>query len=383
MNFGSIASGLSTGGWSSIFGSIGNGGSTTSNNIPAPTAEERQLTALNAQLAQKQLDQINSLQPFQQQLVQSAQADLARTGKLNAALDAAISPEDQAAAQAQQFKNANALGPMQVELAQMQLDALKNGGKATPEQIQQIAQATDASIAAGTNDINTQTKRGIGLISDELANSRGLRLSDSPIGSEAALLARAGNDQIGSLTTNLRANQANAVLNYPLAVQGLQGGINTNQQSLNQNAEQFQNQLRQQAYTNRLAMTGQAQSGGIGLAGIGSGGAALNSLTNARIASGSTDFSKKFGLADFASLAGGIGGAMSGYRASDPRLKTDFGVVGETRSGIKIHAYRYKHETHEDPLRLGVMADEVKKILPNAVARHPSGFDMVDYGQVR
>lgn len=282
------------------------GGGSSSTNIPPPTEQEKQLTALNAQLAQKQLDQINELQPFQKQLLESASADLSRTTKLNSALDAAVTPEQQGQQALADFQRNQKLGPMQDELLQLQLDQLKNGGKATPDQIAQIGQATDASIAAGTNDINTQTKRGIGLISDELANSRGLRLSDSPIGSEAALLTRAGNDQIGSLTTNLRANQANSVLNYPLAVQGLQSGINQNQQTLNQAAQNFQSQLKQQAYTNRLSMTGQAQQGGIGLASIGDPNAALRSLTSSRMGNSSTNSNPGF-MAQAAPIAAGIG----------------------------------------------------------------------------
>ena len=123
---------------------------------------------------------------------------------------------------------------------------------ATDQQKADIASATDASIAAGTGDINTQTQRGIGMISDQLANARGLRLSDAPIGAEAGLLTRAGNDQIASLTNNLRANQANATLNYPLAVQGLISGINTNASNTNNAAQNFQAQLQQQV-RNQLA----------------------------------------------------------------------------------------------------------------------------------
>lgn len=360
---------------SKIFG----GDSTSTTNIPPPTEEERRLTALSAELAQKQLDSINQLQPFQLELLKSSQADLNRTNRLNSAMDAAITPEMQAQQARAEFDRNQRLGPMQDEMLKLQLDQLRQGGRATPEQIQQIKEATDASIAAGTNDINTQTSRGIGLISDELANSRGLRLSDSPIKSEAALLTRAGNDQIGSLTTNLRANQANAVLNFPLAAQGVQSGINQSQQGLNQAAQNFQNQLRQQAYTNRLAMTGTAQSGGIGIASIGPGNSALSALTNSRMAGATTNSSRNPSLADWGALAGGIG-ALAAF--SDRRLKKDYGIVGETKKGLPLHLYRYKNEDESDPLRLGVMSDEVRELIPHAVMKHSSGFDVVRYDMV-
>ena len=71
------------------------------------------------------------------------------------------------------------------------------------------------------------------------------------------------------------------------------------------------------------------------------------------------------------------------YLASDRRLKTDYGKVAETRGGIGLHLYRYKWEDERDPLRLGVMADELEKVIPSAVVTHRSGIKMVDYAQVR
>lgn len=251
----------------------GNGRTTsqTSVNIPEPTADEKALIQLNTQLAQKQIANLDQLQPFQQAMLKQSMADLQRQGALNSAYDAAITPEQQAAAAKSEFDRAQKMGPMQDQLLQMQLDQLKSGGAATPEQQQRIKEATDAAITAGNTDIDASTQRGIGLIADELANSRGLRLSDSPIGSEAALLAREGVIQKGSLEKNLRAGQASAVLNYPLAVQSLQGGINLGQQNVSQAAQQFQAQLRQQAVQNRMSMFGTSSNSGLGLASIGSG----------------------------------------------------------------------------------------------------------------
>lgn len=254
----------------SIFGS-GNSTQDVQYGTGPQSADERSLTKLNTELAQKQLDNLNSLAPYQQQLVQSSLAQLKQQSDYTSAYNKLISPEQQAQDAADQVKQAKEMGATQKQLLQMQLDQLKQGGAATDEQKKLIAEATQSSIDAGTEDINTQTKRGIGLISDELANSRGLRLSDAPIGSEAALLTRAGNDQISSLTKNLRASQAQSVLNYPLAVQGLQSGINLSTQSITQAAQQFQDQLRQQAAANRQSLYGTTSSSGIGLSSIGSG----------------------------------------------------------------------------------------------------------------
>lgn len=65
---------------------------------------------------------------------------------------------------------------------------------------------------------------------------------------------------------------------------------------------------------------------------------------------------------------------------SDRRLKTDIKAVGQTPSGdLSIYRYRYKGSTEP---QLGVMADEVRRVYPEAVVPTSSGYDMVDYGRV-
>lgn len=300
----------------SVFGS-GNSTQDVQYGTSAPTAEEQALTKLNTELAQKQLDNINNLAPYQQKLVQSAMDQLKQSSDYTAAYNKLISPDQQAQAAADEFTRNQKLGPLQEQMLQMQLDSMKQGGRATDQQKADIATATQASIDAGTNDINTQTQRGIGLISDELANSRGLRLSDSPIGSEAALLTRAGNDQIGSLTKNLRAAQAQSVLNYPLAVQSMQSGINLNQQQITAAAQNFQDQLRQQAAQNRQSLYGTTSSSGIGIAGLGSGvgSSTLGTLfgnTNANGWKGTTGFDPAANNQGYGSFMSGLGKLANG-----------------------------------------------------------------------
>jgi hypothetical protein len=258
---------------------MGSGDTTVKNEAPPPTAQEQELTNLNTELAKRQLANIDQLAPLQQKLLQQASTALDAQTADQAALDAAISPAERAAQTKSQFDQANKTGELNMQLLQKQLDQLNAGGGATPEQQKLIADATDRAIAAGTGDIDTQTKRGIGMISDELGNARGLRLSDSPIGSEAALLTRAAGDQKSSLINNLRANQANANLNYPLAVQGIQLA----QQGQGNAVQDFQATLRQNAIANRAAMVGQGFNSGLGIAsnpGIGLG--AMSNLAQSR-----------------------------------------------------------------------------------------------------
>lgn len=349
------------------------GGSSTTVNQPAPkTAEEIELDKINLELAKKQLANVDALAPYQQDLITSAIKSLNTQNAYDDAVNAAVTPEQQAEAYKAEFERAQRLGPIQDELLQMQLDDLRRGGAATPEQEARIKAAADAGIEAGSSDIDANTGRGIGLIADELANSRGLRLSDSPISGEAALLAREGEIQKGSLVKNLRAGEAAARLNYPLAAQQIQSGINLNQQSVATNAQQFQAELRQRAYQNRLALTGQTSQSGIGLASISGGG-----IRNDQPSSSSTNSKKGIGIGEIGQLAGGIG-ALAAF--SDRRLKDDFGVVAVTKSGVPLHVYKYKGEGDNDPLRLGVMADELEQVNPDAVRTHSSGYKVVNYG---
>ena len=87
-------------------------------------------------------------------------------------------------------------------------------------------------------------------------------------------------------------------------------------------------------------------------------------------------------FADIASLGGGLGTAAIGTALlmgkSDIRLKTDIKRVGQTDSGIPIYTFRYKSG---GPIVMGVMAQDVEKVMPEAVGEI-DGFKAVDYGRI-
>lgn len=63
---------------------------------------------------------------------------------------------------------------------------------------------------------------------------------------------------------------------------------------------------------------------------------------------------------------------------SDERLKEDIEPVGSLNDGQTVYSYKYKG----DPTpRIGLMAQEVEKVRPDAVIEHESGYKMVDYGR--
>lgn len=61
---------------------------------------------------------------------------------------------------------------------------------------------------------------------------------------------------------------------------------------------------------------------------------------------------------------------------SDRRLKTDITPIGLADNGLTIYSYRY---VDSPEYHLGFMADEVEKVMPEAVTEDPSGYKMVNY----
>ena len=62
---------------------------------------------------------------------------------------------------------------------------------------------------------------------------------------------------------------------------------------------------------------------------------------------------------------------------SDRRLKSNIERIGTHPRGFGLYRYEIFGEKRE-----GVMADEVEKVIPEAVLTHPTGFKMVDYGKL-
>lgn len=80
----------------------------------------------------------------------------------------------------------------------------------------------------------------------------------------------------------------------------------------------------------------------------------------------------------------GFGSSLAGaagriWGASDRRLKENIKPVGETFDGLPIYSYRYKGGSA--PM-MGVMAQEVAKVKPEAVGVMPSDYLAVDYGAI-
>lgn len=127
--------------------------------------------------------------------------------------------------------------------------------------------------------------------------------------------------------------------NYSNLIQGQYGGQTSTQQPY---------------YTNQMA----------GAMGGAMGGAALGGML-----SNGSNYGSGAGAA--------IGGLMGAY--SDRRLKRDIQPTGESlENGLPLYFYRYLWDAPH-VRRTGVMADEVRHVAPEAVARDETGFDKVNY----
>ena len=86
------------------------------------------------------------------------------------------------------------------------------------------------------------------------------------------------------------------------------------------------------------------------------------------------------GLFNLGSAGIGAYGMMNAaplLAASDRRLKSNIVKVGALSSGLNVYEYDIAGRRE-----IGVMADEVEKVMPEAVFEHPSGYKMVDYSLV-
>jgi len=77
------------------------------------------------------------------------------------------------------------------------------------------------------------------------------------------------------------------------------------------------------------------------------------------------------------------GGVMT--MKSDRRVKQDLVYVGSLQSGLGLYLFDYLPEycgAGQGGRQLGVMADEVERVMPEAVCVHADGYKMVNYAKL-
>lgn len=106
---------------------------------------------------------------------------------------------------------------------------------------------------------------------------------------------------------------------------------------------------------------------------------ALTNQYNTKMQQQNAEMGGMFGLAGTLGSAGMslAKGPTPLMLMSDRRLKSNVVRIGTTRHGLPWYEYDIFGQR-----RQGVMADEVRKIMPAAVVVHPTGFDMVNYSML-
>ncbi len=142
-----------------------------------------------------------------------------------------------------------------------------NAGTATARELELINEASSSAISQGESDITAFATEGLQLLKEQLAPARGLRPTDTPIVDRGGRIVKEAVRQQGQLVRGVNARAAEAKLNFPLARQ------------------RFQEELRNQGFTNRLNLSTLTAQSGLQLANTGNFLGSQKLLLEERIAS--------------------------------------------------------------------------------------------------
>lgn len=189
---------------------------------------------------------------------------------------------------------------------------------------------------------------------------------------------QAQNKQLGAL------GQYGSIMNMPMSLAAqLYNQVGLPQQQLNQNLMDaakarydynsmlpFQNlQMYQNFIGGNMGGTTTTQSSSS------SGGTSTTTGTKPVVGSSPLDTIQK---------VAGIAGTIAAI--SDERLKDDIQPIGRTAGGIKLYRWKWNQKAKDIGVThyptVGVIAQEIQKIKPEAILQHESGYLMVDYAQV-
>ena len=113
---------------------------------------------------------------------------------------------------------------------------------------------------------------------------------------------------------------------------------------------------------------------------------AAQSGYNAQLANSNAQNAASSGFTSGLMNLGGNLGAAYMMMPSDIRLKENIKAVGYLPNGLPVYEYEFKPEFKHiggEGKHIGVMAQEVEKVLPEAVIEHPDGYKMVNYGALQ
>ena len=252
----------------------------------------------------------------------------------------------------------------------------------------------------GTNTINPFLEQQIAGSQNDAANSIAARFSGAGrYGSGAAQTAIAS--KVAQVGNDARSGAYEAQQNRNVGLLGQLGNLEQLRQQPNQNllqigqlqqghdqanlaADQQQFQEQQTAQTQALENYAKLAygAGGLGQNGTSTTKTSANPVQQALgIGTSLVGLGGSSGL--FSGISGlfgggGLGQASSSLLYSDKRLKKDVKKVGKLDNGMPVYSYGMKAG---GPKQIGLLAQEVEKRMPEAVATDPmTGYKKVNYG---
>lgn len=235
----------------------------------------------------------------------------------------------------------------------------------------QMADIASADVDSAYSSAREQQARGLSRMGINPSSGRALAMGNQTAIAQAAAKSGAANKvRMAAIEMGfqLQGQKANMLSGYPTMASGLTGsgagfgaaGLTTANAGLNGlNA----------GLTSVTNGAGQMGSNATGMYG------AQASYKNSQdqIAASNDPWNSILGAAT------GVG--MSYALKSDRRLKTDIMRVGRLDNGLRVYSYRYKTG---GPFMIGVMADEVASVVPEAYIKGGAGngYDAVDYSKL-
>lgn len=210
--------------------------------------------------------------------------------------------------------------------------------------------ASNWAYDLASSRILPQQQKNQAALESQLVNS-GIRRGTAAWDSEMSRLTNANTDQLNQLALTGRG-------------QAFSEQLATRAQPLNEiigltSGTQIQNP------NSTFAQTPQSQVAGVDYSGL------VQNKYNADMQA----YNAKTGA-----LGGLFGGALSLLPKSDRRLKEEIERIGETDGGAPLYRFRYKSG---GPIHIGVMAQDLLEIQPNAVVMEDDGYYAVDYSRVK
>ena len=292
-----------------------------------------------------------------------------------------------------------------------------------------IRTQAESVIGEGLSDIEDQVIQLGRSLGEELAPGLGLRPTDAPIIDRGGRVLEQAVRQGGQLVRRVRGSEATALAGIPLQIAGLTGDLlaqasaaevgaagaatgtagtggglglsgtslavqgGANLSGLLESSQQFQQELQQRAFQNRLALSGSGAgnifaAGGFGgqlATGINAGiPQALSSLQGLRLGGAGTTSTTKRG-ASFLDIIGGIGqlfgGAGEGAAAlamlSSKEYKTDKTGISFLDNILNVPVEHWRYKWEDGTYHVGPYAEDFNKTY-NVGQTHPDRIAIQD-----